>query len=253
MANQTAHDNIDRYLRNEMNSAERNDFETELAQNEELSADLAFVQDTQTALALQHREALKKKLQSFEEEDVKVVSLPVTKPQWQYYAVAASFLLVVGAWFLFPPSANKDTAKTNSTITKDSIVKKTLPVIEETKEEVVTAKEKKKENTTTQYLHLPIENIGSESLGMAGSEKEFLDISIELSPKDTLQYTWQGDNLTLQHYQKIANISIKKVTSSSFSGTYLKIENKYYRIAPNTEKQKLFLEESKNKLKLLEK
>jgi hypothetical protein len=251
MANQTAHDNIDRYLRNEMNSAERNDFETELAQNEELSADLAFVQDTQTALTLQHREALKKKLQAFDEEDVKVISMPVTKPQWQYYAVAASFLLVVGAWFLFQPSANKDTAKTNSTITKDSIPKETQSLMEKPKQEVATTKEKKKENTTTQNLHLPIENIGTENLGIAGTEKEFLDVSIQLSPKDTLQYTWQGDKLLLQHYQKIAKMSIKKVTSSFFSGTYLKIEEKYYRIALGAKQQKLQEEQSKARLKIL--
>jgi hypothetical protein len=252
MANQTVHDNIDRYLRNEMNSAERNDFEAELAQNEELSASLAFVQDMQTALTLQHREALKKKFQSFEEEDIKVVVLTTAKSQWKYYAIAASLLLVVGAWFLFQPSANNDTAKTNPTITKDSIIKKTQPFIEKSKQEIATTKEKKKENTATQKFHLPIENIGSESLGLAGSEKEFLDISIELSPKDTLQYTWQEDKLSIQHHQKIAKINIKKITSSSFSGTYLKIGENYYRITQGEKQQKLQEEQSKAKLKLLQ-
>jgi hypothetical protein len=111
---------------------------------------------------------------------------------------------------------------------------------------------KKKENTTIQKFHLPIANIGSESLGLAGSEKEFLDVSIQLSPKDTLQYTWQEEKLQLLHYQKIAKINVKKIISSSLSGTYLKIEEKYYRIALGAKQQNLQEEKSKTRLKMLQ-
>ncbi len=268
MANQTTHDNIDRYLRNEMNSAERNDFETELAQNEELSADLAFLQDTQTALALQHQEALKKKLQSFEEEDTKVISLPFWNRNTFRYGMAAAVLLVVaGLWFISIPYTEKNVAINvggrNAGQEKNRYDDNSNLIIPEEKTSKSDNHSNDKELTnipndrlnsspSKTYERIPIEIIGSESLGMAGLEKEFLDFSIQLSPKDTLQYTWQGDKLTLQHYQKIATPSIKKVTSSSFSGTYLKIEDKYYRISQTVKPQKLLLEESKKKLKILQ-
>lgn len=109
---------IERYLRNELSEAEREAFEQKLAKDRNLRTELRLQQDITAGIDLFGAEGLKRQLQQSEEPTTVTKSLPVNpvepsskptkavRPLYFFLATAASFALVLTAFWLLNPAAS---------------------------------------------------------------------------------------------------------------------------------------------------
>ena len=100
-------DAIERYLNNEMTGAEKNEFESQLNQNEELRNSFEDQSVAHEAIELLIENNLRKQLialadkEALEENEGKVVSLKRRKNYRQWLSIAAGIVLLVGAFSIF--------------------------------------------------------------------------------------------------------------------------------------------------------
>jgi tetratricopeptide (TPR) repeat protein len=107
---------LDRYLRDEMDAQERQQFEEQLAADTTLTEDLELQRDTVAGIGLDGSQALKKRLQAVEANLASPAPMAVSakRPNRRFLttwvAVAASLLTVVllGYLFLIPPTSPED-------------------------------------------------------------------------------------------------------------------------------------------------
>ncbi len=104
MSNQNNIDLIEKYLSFEMDDTERSDFESQLRQNEELQAEFQRRETAHQALDFLIAENLRAELRTMEQQSTKVVSLASRRRRSFTLAIAASVLVLIGAFFMFLPS-----------------------------------------------------------------------------------------------------------------------------------------------------
>jgi hypothetical protein len=269
MNNEQQQDNLDAYIRNEMTTEQRSSFELELSQNDELQEDLSFLKDTDSALKLHQRAALKKKLRSLEAED-KNQATPFSFLIMKPYAIAASILLVLGAvgfWVTRGTGESTTTTQVATTQTPDSTgvakihaieennqpekAKNNQQIIPDKKNGIASTSEIPEVKNSNNPIQLPIKKLGTESLGLAGKSTDSVSLSCVLSKIDTMRYTFNENVLNIYHFENLKDFEFFEITTSAFSGNYLKYKGNFYRIIATKEKQKLMLEKSKSRLKML--
>lgn len=104
MISQDKIDRIEQYLNFEMADADRHTFETQMEQDLELAAEVGRREMAHKTLDLMIAENLRSELQAMEQQDTKVVSLASRSKRRFQLAIAASVLVLIGAFFLFLPS-----------------------------------------------------------------------------------------------------------------------------------------------------
>ena len=104
MISQDKIDRIEQYLNFEMLDADRQTFETQIEQDQELAAEVGRREVAHKTLDVMIAENLRTELQAMEKQDTKVVSLASRSRRRFQLAIAASVLVLIGAFFMFLPS-----------------------------------------------------------------------------------------------------------------------------------------------------
>ncbi len=104
MSNQEKIEMIERYLANDMSDEERRGFEAEVDQDSDLASELERRQTAHKALDFLISEDLRSELKAMEAKQGKVVTMKTKRTSYIYkMAIAASFLILIAAFFIFSP------------------------------------------------------------------------------------------------------------------------------------------------------
>ena len=104
MISQDKIDQIEQYLNFEMAEEDRHIFESQLDQDQELAAEVSRREMAHKTLDFMIAENLRTELKAMEQQDTKVVSLASRSRRRFQLAIAASVLVLIGAFFMFLPS-----------------------------------------------------------------------------------------------------------------------------------------------------
>lgn len=104
MSSQEKIEMIERYLANDMSEEERRGFEAEVGQDSDLASELERRQTAHKALDFLISEDLRSELKAMEAKEGKVVTMKTKRTSYIYkMAIAASFLILIAAFFIFGP------------------------------------------------------------------------------------------------------------------------------------------------------
>ena len=97
-------DLIEQYLNQEMSERERLDFENQIQEDKVLAAEFERRQTAHKMLDFMISENLKSQLKSLEAQEAKVITLAPRKRKMSMLAIAASVIILIGAFFVLMPS-----------------------------------------------------------------------------------------------------------------------------------------------------
>ncbi|MCB0669387.1 MAG: hypothetical protein KDC80_26365, partial [Saprospiraceae bacterium] len=95
-------DLIEQYLNNELSEKDRQELENKISEDETLAAELERRQMAHRMLDFMISENLRQQLTNLEAEDTKVVRMPARRRSMYALAVAASVIILIGAFFFIP-------------------------------------------------------------------------------------------------------------------------------------------------------
>lgn len=95
-------DLIEQYLNNELSEKDRQELENKISEDETLAAELERRQMAHRMLDFMISENLREQLTNLEAEDTKVVRMPARRRSMYALAVAASVIILIGAFFFIP-------------------------------------------------------------------------------------------------------------------------------------------------------
>lgn len=98
---------IEQYLNNELSEAERRDLEEKIAGDETLADELDRRQMAHSMLDFMITENLRTQLKDLEAQDTKVISLQSRNRRMYSLAIAASVIILIGAFFFIWPSGGQ--------------------------------------------------------------------------------------------------------------------------------------------------
>ncbi|NND34157.1 MAG: hypothetical protein HKN76_16335 [Saprospiraceae bacterium] len=99
-------DLIEQYLTHEMSEAQRVEFEDKLKTDEALAAEFERRKTAHKMIDFMVTENLRSQLKSLESKDAKIVSLQSRKRRMYTLAIAASFIILLGAFFMLMPGGS---------------------------------------------------------------------------------------------------------------------------------------------------
>ncbi len=162
-------DKIERYLKEEMESSERVDFEIEIANDEDLAIEVALQRSENAALEGLAFDILKNEIAALDQEEsdrkaileasTKVVVLEPRKRYFRPLVIAASIALLLMAGYFILRNKNIETpeiVETPDPPKEESEIKNEAPIIPDPKEEIVkTPNEEEKEKLNIEPIPLP--------------------------------------------------------------------------------------------------
>lgn len=105
MINQEVIDRIEQYLSHELSDSERASFEAQISKDDELAAEFQRRETAHLAMDFMISENLRSELMSLETQSHKVVSMMGRKKRMNALAIAASVVIIIGAFFVIMPSS----------------------------------------------------------------------------------------------------------------------------------------------------